>query len=103
MHRQNLLAVALSAALFVAGALSSCNALPPTGLKHRDSNLVKPAAEIVVLERQAAEGDGQASWDLFVHYAFGLRDEAKAEPWLQKAAQSGNSRAKHYIEIRNRR
>lgn len=67
---------------------------------HRDSNFVKSAAQIAALEQKAANGDGQAAWELFAHYALGLRDEAKAEPWLQRAAKLDYQKAKRYIEIR---
>ena len=96
--------VGLTLAPFATGTLSNCRSQPPPKtMQHRDSNFIKSPAEIAVLESKAANGDGQAAWDLFTHYALGLRDEAKAEPWLQKAAKMGNPKAKRYIEIRNAR
>jgi hypothetical protein len=68
---------------------------------HRDSNFVKSSTEVAALEQKVASGDSEAAWDLFGHYALGLRDEAKAEPWLQEARKLGNPKAKRYIEIRN--
>jgi hypothetical protein len=86
------------------GTLTNCSSSPPEkSMHHRDSNFVKSAAEIAALEQKAANGDSQAADDLFMHYAFGLRDDAKAEPWLQKAAQLGNPKARRYIEIRSER
>jgi hypothetical protein len=84
-----------------AGTLSNCSSQPSANSSHRDSNFIKSPTEIAALEKKAASGDGKAAWDLFGHYGLGLRDEAKAEPWLQRAAQLGNPKAKRYIEIRN--
>jgi hypothetical protein len=86
------------------GTLISCSShSAPKKIQHRDSNFVKSAAEIESLENKVVKGDGAAAWDLFTHYALGLRDEAKAEPWLRKAAQLGNANARRYIEIRSAR
>ena len=84
-------------------ALTCCSSRPASGpiVGHRDSDFVKSEAEIALLETRSGNGYGEAAWSLFTHYELGLRDEAKAEPWLQKAAQLGNPKAKRYIEIRS--
>ena len=87
-----------------ASTMTNCSSQPPAKSMHsRNFDLLKSPAEITTLEKRVANGDGQAAWELATHYAFGLSDEAKAEPWLQKAARLGSPRAKRYIEIREER
>jgi len=80
-----------------------CSSRPTTEAMpgHRDSDFVLSKSEIAVLEAKSVKGDAEAAWKLFTHYELGLRDEVKAEPWLQKAAKLGSPKAKRYIEIRS--
>ena len=68
--------------------LTSCNhleLLPQQG--HRDSTLEKNPAELATLQERAAEGNREAAWAIYLHYLLGVRDRAKAEPWLITSAR----------------
>ena len=53
--------------------------------------------KIAALEEASANGDSEASYDLFLHYTFSDRtaeNEEKADFWLSKAAGQGYEKAK---------
>jgi hypothetical protein len=49
------------------------------------------------LEIEAEKGDPNAAWTLYLNYSFTLHDEAAADPWLRRAAQSGHAEGQRLL------
>lgn len=89
----------------LAVALASCS---PNAIKETTNDSKAEYAEIgdsfilsenniAALEEASANGDSEASYDLFLHYTFSNRtseNKEKAEFWLSKAAGQGYEKAK---------
>jgi len=73
-----------------------------TQTAHRDSSLAQNADNLKILKYKAMNGDDEAAWIVFQHYALGIRNVAEAEKWLGIAAKHGNAKAKRYMEIRSK-
>ncbi len=64
--------------------------------RNQEFLLTKPA--LVKLKRKALAGDPKASFEVFTHYSWGLRDDAKAEPWLRLSDKLGSHDAKSWLK-----
>ncbi len=60
---------------------------------------VLPIAQIAEYRCMADEGDANAAFRLYQHYAFGVADEVAGAYWLRKAAALGNNQAKQHLEV----
>ena len=49
--------------------------------------------------RMANEGDAEAAFRLYQHYAFGVADEGTGAHWLRKASDLGNKKAKQHLDV----
>jgi hypothetical protein len=49
------------------------------------------------LATEAEKGDPEAAWTLFLDYSFMLHDDAAADQWLRRAAQSGHAVAQRTL------
>lgn len=76
-----------------------------TALWYRDgegasANLEMSAKYLARYEELAEQGDGDAQWDVGQNYRFGNLlplNIAKANYWLERAANSGNGEAAHHL------
>ena len=81
----------------VALILAACTAGHIERLPYRDASLILPREQVVAFKKRAWQGDGEAAYELFWHYSWGLKDDARGEPWLRLANRLGSSSAKRYI------
>jgi hypothetical protein len=54
--------------------------------------------ELIAAKRKAFAGDGNAAFEVFVHYAFGFHDHKHADPWLRLALKNGSSSARDHAK-----
>jgi TPR repeat protein len=45
------------------------------------------------------EGNAEAAFRLYEHYAFGVGDEGTAVHWLRKAGELGHKKAKQHLDV----
>ncbi len=54
--------------------------------------------ELASAKAKARGGNGKEAFAVFIHYAWGLHDHTRGEPWLRLALKNGNRSARGYIK-----
>jgi len=65
--------------------------------RHTWTLIRKSVPELMKLKSDARNGDSEAAWRVFLHYAYGLNENAESKEWLSLAVKFGNEKAKRYV------